>query len=214
MTQQELADRLGVTNKAISKWETGEGYPEITIIPTLADELGITVDELLAGKPIKNSNHNTSESLSVSSNQAILRFKTHCSIAIALLFFGIIMLALFAFTWPNLTIIGLSILILSIVIGFTIIVTAFSRLKLLQPKNPNKSADVNVSESGSKLRRKYVWTIAILIAALVFAVPILPAYYSTPFSRGKVYFLVMIVLMIIAQAVIFIISNRTEAPNI
>jgi transcriptional regulator with XRE-family HTH domain len=49
MTQQDLANRLNVTNKAVSKWETGEGYPEITMLPALADALGVSVDELLRG---------------------------------------------------------------------------------------------------------------------------------------------------------------------
>ena len=36
MTQAELAERIGVTNKAISRWETGRGYPDIELIPDLA----------------------------------------------------------------------------------------------------------------------------------------------------------------------------------
>ena len=47
MTQQQLADKLCVTNKAVSKWETGEGYPDITILPTLASALETSIDELL-----------------------------------------------------------------------------------------------------------------------------------------------------------------------
>lgn len=48
LTQIELAQKLNVSNKAISRWETGEGYPEITILASLARELGVTVDELLS----------------------------------------------------------------------------------------------------------------------------------------------------------------------
>ena len=48
LTQQMLADRLGLTNKAVSKWETGDGLPDITVLPALAENLGVTVDELLA----------------------------------------------------------------------------------------------------------------------------------------------------------------------
>ena len=47
LTQSELAEKLNISNKAISRWETGEGYPEITILTSLAKELGVTVDELL-----------------------------------------------------------------------------------------------------------------------------------------------------------------------
>ena len=50
LTQQALADRLGLTNKAVSKWETGDGLPDITILPALAENLGVTVDEILAGE--------------------------------------------------------------------------------------------------------------------------------------------------------------------
>ena len=47
LTQQQLADQLNVTNRAISRWERGEGYPEITLLPKLADSLGVTTDEIL-----------------------------------------------------------------------------------------------------------------------------------------------------------------------
>lgn len=50
LTQKELANYLNVSDKAVSKWERGESYPEVTIIPQLAGILEITVDELLDGK--------------------------------------------------------------------------------------------------------------------------------------------------------------------
>lgn len=49
LTQQQLAGELGVTNRAVSKWETGQGLPDIAVLPDLAAALGVTVDELLAG---------------------------------------------------------------------------------------------------------------------------------------------------------------------
>ena len=49
MTQQELADKLGVTNKAVSKWETGEAFPETSQLVPLSDIFGVTVDDLLRG---------------------------------------------------------------------------------------------------------------------------------------------------------------------
>ena len=50
MTQRELAEQLNMSNRAVSKWETGEGYPDITVLPALAEILGVTVDELLEGE--------------------------------------------------------------------------------------------------------------------------------------------------------------------
>ena len=51
-TQAELAEILNVSNRTISKWENGDGFPDITILPSVAQALGITVDELLAGEKI------------------------------------------------------------------------------------------------------------------------------------------------------------------
>lgn len=53
MTQQQLADKLQVTNKAVSKWERGLNFPDITILEQLAKELDIRVDELLQGERIE-----------------------------------------------------------------------------------------------------------------------------------------------------------------
>lgn len=50
ITQTELADLLKVSNSAISRWETGEGFPDISIFPRLAEILNVSVDELLKGK--------------------------------------------------------------------------------------------------------------------------------------------------------------------
>ena len=47
LTQDELGRKLGVTNKAVSKWETGETFPDIQLLAPLAKELNVTVDELL-----------------------------------------------------------------------------------------------------------------------------------------------------------------------
>ena len=49
-SQTELAEHLGVTNKAISRWETGRGYPDVELLPQLAKELGVTISELLEGE--------------------------------------------------------------------------------------------------------------------------------------------------------------------
>lgn len=50
MTQAELAAKLGVTNKAVSKWETGEAMPETSLLLPISEIFGVTVDELLNGK--------------------------------------------------------------------------------------------------------------------------------------------------------------------
>ena len=55
-TQAELADKLGVSSKAISKWETAKGLPDITLIEPLANALSVSVMELMTGNTVVNKN--------------------------------------------------------------------------------------------------------------------------------------------------------------
>ncbi len=50
LTQKELADRLNVTDKAVSKWETGKGFPDLKLLEPLAQALGVSLVELMQGK--------------------------------------------------------------------------------------------------------------------------------------------------------------------
>lgn len=56
MTQNQLAKLLNVSDKAISKWENGRGYPDITMLESIAEVFHITVTELLSGITIQNKN--------------------------------------------------------------------------------------------------------------------------------------------------------------
>ena len=47
LTQEEVANHLGVSFQSVSKWERGEGYPDITMLPALSHYFQISVDELL-----------------------------------------------------------------------------------------------------------------------------------------------------------------------
>ena len=56
LTQNELAAMLGVSDKAVSKWETAKGLPDITLIEPLAKALGVSVMELMSGDTVTNKN--------------------------------------------------------------------------------------------------------------------------------------------------------------
>lgn len=49
LSQEMLAEKLGVSSQAVSKWETGQSCPDISLLPSLAKLLDVTVDELLTG---------------------------------------------------------------------------------------------------------------------------------------------------------------------
>lgn len=56
LTQAELADKLCVSSKAVSKWETGKGLPDINLIEPLSAALGVSVMELMSGDAVINQN--------------------------------------------------------------------------------------------------------------------------------------------------------------
>lgn len=56
LTQEELASQLHVSSKAVSKWETGQGFPDVTLLEPLAKALDISIIELFSGQSIINRN--------------------------------------------------------------------------------------------------------------------------------------------------------------
>lgn len=56
MTQLQFSEILGVSDKTVSKWETGKGYPDITLLEPIADAFRISVTELISGNTVQNAN--------------------------------------------------------------------------------------------------------------------------------------------------------------
>ena len=56
LTQAELAEKLFISDKTVSKWENGKGYPDITLLEPIAQVFGVSVAELLSGKAVSNVN--------------------------------------------------------------------------------------------------------------------------------------------------------------
>ena len=56
MTQSQLAEKISVSAKTISKWETAKGYPDITLLESIADALSVSITELISGNTVTNSN--------------------------------------------------------------------------------------------------------------------------------------------------------------
>jgi len=96
MTQQEVADRLNVSNKAVSRWERDECAPDISVIPALAEMLGLTCDELLKGERILSTTDEAKKEPKVEKqiryliNRTLSGFKTLIWISLAVSIAGLI----------------------------------------------------------------------------------------------------------------------------
>ena len=65
LTQKQLAEKVYVTDKAVSKWERGLGTPDVSLLPLLAGALGVTADDILNGGPISRLDNVDAVSVSV-----------------------------------------------------------------------------------------------------------------------------------------------------
>ena len=89
MTQEQLAQQVGVTAQAVSKWENDLSCPDISILPQLAEALGVTTDELLGRTPLQEVKSETSETKSKAHVSVKLRMSNVEKLAFALLLMGI-----------------------------------------------------------------------------------------------------------------------------
>ena len=69
LNQIQLGELLNVSNRTVSKWEKGDGYPDITLLPEIADCLGVTIDELLTGNAPAAPCVQENESINTKSHQ-------------------------------------------------------------------------------------------------------------------------------------------------
>ena len=61
LTQLQLAEKLGITDRAVSKWETGKSLPDASLMPELCKLLKITINDLLCGEVVSVENYNEKE---------------------------------------------------------------------------------------------------------------------------------------------------------
>ncbi len=100
MTQAELAEKLNITDRAISKWETEKGMPDSSIMLELCNELDITVNELLSGEEIEMDNYNKIaeenllefKKIDETKNKMLLQLEVIIGILVSIAFLGVVLL--------------------------------------------------------------------------------------------------------------------------
>ncbi len=130
MTQAQLAEKLNITDRAISKWETGKGMPDSSIMLELCNELDITVNELLSGEMISMNEYNKKaeenllelKKIDESKNKMLLQSEIVIGLLSAIAFLGVVILTnIFVENQTYISIIGIcSFIIFFIGISFAL----------------------------------------------------------------------------------------------
>ena len=100
LTQEQLGERLGVTNKTISRWENGNYMPDLSMLEPLSKELEITLNELLAGEEIREeeSAARAEKNLISAIDYSVKKIKNeHKKISVCIMIVGIL-ICIFSFS--------------------------------------------------------------------------------------------------------------------
>ncbi len=134
MTQQEVADRLNVSNKAVSRWERDECSPDLSVIPALAELFGVTCDELLRGQRSRETEAperpapKTDRQLRYLISRTLSSFKTVSWIALAVAAVGLICMFGISYGFYR-PVIGFAVMLLFEACALTLAVLALNRAR-------------------------------------------------------------------------------------
>ena len=183
MTQQEVADRLNVSNKTVSKWERDEGCPEIMMLPCLAELYSVTVDEILRGERITKEEKTeikdtkSEKQIKYLIDRATTKFKNLSIVSVVLGVAGVLlaytigdMLYDFKFLWVGL-------LIALLLASASVIVIAIAVNNLLSGFNDEEIINNDTLQSTKKTCVKYI-SIITFLTVLVLCGIILNIIYS------------------------------------
>ncbi|MBQ5994383.1 MAG: helix-turn-helix domain-containing protein [Clostridia bacterium] len=130
LTQAQLAEKLGITDRAVSKWETGRSLPDSSIMLELCELLEISVNELLSGEVIEMTNYNEKAEKNLlemkkqkeEADKRLLRIEIAIGLLISVVFFALIFIASFAKMeeWLRITLIIIGFIPFAVMVPFAI----------------------------------------------------------------------------------------------
>lgn len=189
LTQQQVADILNVSNKTVSKWERDDGYPEITLLPAIAELYSVTVDELLRGERIVGKEQATNiKSEKQAESLFKIAFSKYSTLSVVSLIVCFLALLILIPLWP---IIGIVLAILLIGVAVIIEFVAFMNFRpVLEESDGIINADL-LLQTKIKLRRFLVAISS--LSVLILFISVFPILLNM-WEDGVVVFLSVIVL--------------------
>jgi transcriptional regulator with XRE-family HTH domain len=177
LTQQDVADRLNVSNKTVSKWERGESAPDLALIPVIAEMFGVTCDEILLGERWVNNGGETptvkrDKQMKRLADSAVHTFRMNCLLASLLYIIGYITLLTvsYAFFKP---VLGVGLCLAFLATGYCI--TEIQRRSALH--RLNASAEDGMDEALLNTARTGIWREYVQMLLLFWAIAILSGLF-------------------------------------
>lgn len=216
MTQQEVADRLNVSNKTISKWERDEGYPELTAIPALAELFEVTSDEILRGERIsqldrESEQHKAKVEKQLRSviNNSIAKFINFSYLALALTMVGLICLFTIAYAFYR-PVLGFGIMLLFVIASITteLVLINLSRASTRDHEIP---VDQDALVKHNKTTNRYAFAVFMVnMAVVILSLPLIfvrdPNVVESVINMKSYYALMPFLLLIILLIIVFSIN--------
>lgn len=217
MTQQDVADRLNVSNKAVSRWERDECSPDLSVIPALAEMFGVTCDELLRGEknpqPLNEDKREIRAEKQVKSliNRTISGFKIMVWISLTVSVIGLVCMfgISYGFYRPA---IGFTVMLLFEACSFALALLAVSKARDI--KNYNELfefADADLIKRYNKVLGSLSYTAFFAVLAVIaLSLPLILSSSSNTYSVLTIdsYFAYCFIWVVIFLAVIFLSCKK------
>ena len=216
MTQQELADKLNISNKAVSRWERNECAPDISLIPALAEIFDVTCDELLKGEriscePVPEKNPPKAEKqLKAIINRSASGFRMSFWISMAVAVAGLVCMFGISYGFYR-PVIGFSVMMLFEVASFVIAVIGLNKARDVANNELFEDVDETTAQKFRKMLGSYSFiTFFTVFASIAASIPLIPFesdyiesvtapdYYFTVFS--KFIFLPLVIAFIVLRS--------------
>ena len=222
MTQKELAERLSVTDKAVSRWETGKGFPDVSILKNLSEVLGVSITEIVNGEKAEHENIGEKSDNAVIAALSYSKNMSRKAIGVLLLSFGLC-LAVFPVLFAGRS--GFSILSL---LGIAAAITAIVMLSYKKPFFKDVGKAMKISRHSAGTASLVALASAIILEALPYGAVLIFSsgpekriketfsYFSlTPFGYANFSpFLTAILTVLAAVLSVAAIIKRLRAPRL
>ncbi len=216
MTQQNVADRLGVSNKAVSRWERDECAPDISVIPALAELLGVTCDELLKGErlitevQIEKAELKVDKQIKSIVNKTISRFRSMTWVSMALSLVGMIIMFGISYGFYR-RILGFTIELVFVVTAIIVTIIAISKMKESRQDNElfedlKPELDYKFKNTLAKYSYASLFT-ALSVVVLTFPVMYFPTYDSYAVITMESYVTVFLPVAVLVLVCFFMASH-------